>query len=96
MEDENKPTEPAQAVALKYRPRVESAPVLVAKGRGKIAERIVEIAREHKVPVYKNKTMTSMLMAIDLEREIPPELYRAVAEVLAYVYRLDREKGRSR
>ena len=45
------------------------------------------------MPIYQNKTLVNMLMALELDREIPPELYRSIAEVMAYVYRMDRERG---
>lgn len=78
-----------QAVALSYERGTTTSPQVVAKGRGQLADRIVELAAEHCIPIYKNKTLTGLLMAVELDREIPPELYKAVAEVLAQIYRLD-------
>lgn len=78
-----------RAVALKYTQKKDSAPRVVAKGRGEIAEKIIELAKEHNVPVYEDKNLTQILEALDLETEIPAELYRAVAEVLAFIYRLN-------
>jgi flagellar biosynthesis protein len=78
-----------RAVALKYTQKKDSAPRVVAKGRGEIAEKIIEVAKEHNVPVYEDKNLTQILEALDLETEIPAELYRAVAEVLAFIYRLN-------
>lgn len=78
-----------KAVALKYTQKKDSAPRVVAKGRGEIAEKIIEVAKEHNVPVYEDKNLTQILEALDLETEIPAELYRAVAEVLAFIYRLN-------
>ena len=72
-----------QAIAIRYKDKEDPAPKVVAKGAGYVAEQIVSAAKQHSVPVYKNKTLTAMLMAVDLDREIPPELYQAVAEVLA-------------
>lgn len=83
-----------QAVAISYNDQKDSAPRVVAKGAGFIAEQILTAAKQHAVPVYQNKTLTGMLMAVELDREIPPELYQAVAEVLAYVYRLDQTQGK--
>lgn len=77
------------AVAIKYEQQNNDAPVVVAKGYGIIAENIVAAAQKHSVPVYQNKVLAGMLMAVDIDSQIPPELYQAVAEVLAYVYRLD-------
>ena len=79
----------AKAVALKYNEHDGNAPKIVAKGAGIIAGKILDSAKEHGVPIYQNKTLTGMLMAVELDREIPPELYQAVAEVLAHIYRLD-------
>lgn len=82
-----------RAVAISYDKAVDGAPKVVAKGSGAVAERIIEIARENKIPLYKNKTLSGMLMAVELDREIPPALYQAVAEILAHVYRVDRTLG---
>jgi flagellar biosynthesis protein len=77
-----------KAVALKYRHKVDDAPKVVAKGRGIIAERIIEIAEEHHIPLKRDPALIEVLSKMDLDQEIPPELYRAVAEVLAYVYKM--------
>jgi flagellar biosynthesis protein len=77
------------AAALRYEPEKDDAPRLVAKGRGKIAERIIELAREHGVTIYEDHELTEVLSRLDLNQMIPPELYYAVAEVLAFVYRLN-------
>ncbi|CAB1072255.1 Uncharacterized homolog of the cytoplasmic domain of flagellar protein FhlB [Olavius algarvensis Delta 1 endosymbiont] len=78
-----------KAVALKYNGQTDRAPRVVAKGRNKIAEKIIDIAKEHDVPLYEDKNLIQILEALELEAEIPPELYRAVAEVLAFIYRLN-------
>jgi flagellar biosynthesis protein len=78
-----------KAVALKYEKEKDAAPRIVAKGRGLVAEKIIEAARAHRVPLYEDKNLVQVLEALDLETEIPPELYRAVAEVLAFIYRLN-------
>ena len=80
-----------KAVALKYDNEKDHAPKVIAKGRGDIAERIIEIAKAHHLPLYEDKNLVQILEAFELETEIPPELYRAVAEVLAFVYRLNRK-----
>jgi len=81
--------EKPKAVALKYEKEKDGAPRIVAKGRGVIAQKIIEAARAHSVPLYEDKNLVQVLEALDLETEIPPELYRAVAEVLAFIYRLN-------
>ena len=78
-----------KAVALKYDRKKNRAPRVIAKGRGEIAEKIIEVAKAHNVPLYEDKNLIQILEALDLETEIPPELYRAVAEVLAFIYRLN-------
>ncbi len=81
-----------KAVALKYDGEKDKAPRIIAKGRGNIAAKIIDIAREHDIPLYEDNNLIQILEALDLETEIPPELYRAVAEVLAFIYRLNGEK----
>ncbi|MBB6732832.1 EscU/YscU/HrcU family type III secretion system export apparatus switch protein [Cohnella zeiphila] len=82
-----------KAVALKYSPETSSAPVVVAKGRGLIADEIVKRAQENGVPIQEDASLVEVLSKLDLEQEIPPELYRLVAEVLSFVYRADRRAG---
>ena len=84
-----------KAVALKYDMQKDIAPKVIAKGRGHVAEHILETAQKNSVPVYRNKTLVNMLMALEIDREIPPELYKAIAEVMAYVYKMDKAKGQS-
>lgn len=77
------------AVALKYSGG-DSAPTVVAKGRGLIAERIIERAREHGVYVHESPALVALLAEVDLDQHIPPVLYLAVAELLAWLYRVER------
>ncbi len=74
-----------KAIALRYEQGVDQAPVVVAKGMGEIAERIIEVAKSHGVPVLEDKELTEALIRVDIYEEIPPELYRAVAKVLVFV-----------
>jgi len=76
-----------KAAALKYR-RGDSAPSLVAKGRGLVAEKIISLARQHGVPIREDRNMVEILSTLDLYEEIPAELYKAVAEILAYIYKM--------
>ncbi len=75
-----------RSAALSY--SGQGAPVLVAKGGGEVAQRIIDRAREHNVPIVEDGQLAEVLCQVPLGDEIPPELYVAVAEVLAYVYRL--------
>ncbi len=79
------------AAALRYDPAEHSAPVVVAAGRGDLAKKIKEIAREHNIPVYEDEALADALVKLGARVEIPPELYQAVAGVLAYVARLDQK-----
>lgn len=77
-----------KAAALRYDSEKDSAPKVIAKGYGSIAERIIEIARQHAIPIKDDPELVEVLSSLDLYQEIPPELYRAVAEILAFVYRI--------
>lgn len=76
------------AVALAYGAG-EGAPRVVAKGQGLVAEQIMQRAREAGVFVHESKELVSLLMQVDLDREIPPALYRAIAELLAWLYHIE-------
>lgn len=83
-----------KAVALSYDQERDNAPKVVAKGHGNIAERILEVARENNVPTYEDPDLTHLLDALELDTEIPAELYRAVAEVLVFIHRMNNEYNR--
>ena len=96
-EPETDPNAERKAVALKYDPETNTAPRVVAKGKGYVADNILAAAQSNSIPVYQNKSLVNLLMALDLDKEIPPELYTTVAEVLAYIYRMDsKAKARRR
>ncbi len=91
MPPKSKDGEPrALAVALKYSPG-DSAPTVVAKGRGLIAEEIIARAREHGIFVHESPELVALLSQVNLDGEIPPQLYIAVAELLAWIYQVERE-----
>ncbi len=77
------------AVALGYDADKDSVPSVVAKGSGQVAARIIELAQEHNIPIRKDEDLVLALAELDLGEVIPAELYPAVAEVLAYVYRMN-------
>jgi len=83
------------AAALRYRPEQDAAPRVTAIGRGRMAEQILAVAAANDVPVVADPDLAELLAALDLEMEIPPALYRAVAEVLVYLYRLDTPAAKS-
>ncbi len=78
-----------KAVALRYDAEKEHAPKIVAKGSGYLAQRILELAREHDVQVHEDPDLVEVLAKLDVNTEIPERLYQAVAEVLAFLYRLN-------
>ena len=92
-EKENEPRNPTRAAAISYDPKDNDAPVLAAFGEGYVAQKIVEIARESGVPVLPDPGLSSMLSKVSVGDEIPPEMYEAVAKVLAFVGEIDRRYG---
>ncbi len=76
------------AAALSYDPREKGAPKVVAAGQGKIAEQILELARQNGIPICDDPVLAGVLSRVNLGQEIPPELYQVVAEVLAYIYKV--------
>ncbi|GGD68522.1 EscU/YscU/HrcU family type III secretion system export apparatus switch protein [Paenibacillus nasutitermitis] len=85
-----------KAVALKYEPGERQAPVVIAKGSGSIAEAILGKAAENGIPVQQDSSLVEVLSKLDIDQEIPPELYTLVAEILSFVYRSDRKAGEIR
>ena len=81
------------AVAISYEPG-EAAPKILATGKGKVAEKIIETAKENKVPTYKDNKLASTLSKLQLGDMIPPELYEVVAEILVFVDDMDRMKAK--
>ncbi|CAM5235986.1 Flagellar biosynthetic protein FlhB OS=Stutzerimonas stutzeri OX=316 GN=CXK95_13155 PE=3 SV=1 [Stutzerimonas stutzeri] len=78
--------QPRQAIALSYDGR--HTPTLTAKGDDELAEMILAIAREHEVPIYENAELVKLLARLELGNEIPPELYRVIAEIIAFAWYL--------
>ncbi len=81
-----------KAVALKYKAGDDDAPRIAAKGIGVVAEKIIDLARKHGIPVRDDPDLVEILSRLDLDSEIPPELYVVVAELLAFVYGLNQKK----
>ncbi|MGG4439644.1 EscU/YscU/HrcU family type III secretion system export apparatus switch protein [Brevibacillus fortis] len=82
-----------QAVALKYQAGIMEAPKIVAKGKGYVADNILKTAKEHDIPVQEDPSLVEVLGKLDLDQQIPPQLYQVVAEILAFVYRIDKGGG---
>ncbi|MCC7081657.1 MAG: EscU/YscU/HrcU family type III secretion system export apparatus switch protein [Burkholderiales bacterium] len=91
----NLPPDRCAAVALAYAEN-DPAPKVVAKGRGLIARAIIERARAAGVFVHDSPELVGLLMQVDLDQHIPPQLYLAVAEVLAWIYRLEQRRAPGR
>lgn len=79
-----------RAVALRYRPSEDQAPRVTAKGAGSAAEKIIALARKQGIPVQEDPGLIQVLARLDFYQEIPPKIYAVVAEILAFVYRLNR------
>lgn len=86
MDDLNK-----EAVALRYNRKKDSAPKVVAKGKGVVAKNIIELAKENGISIREDADLVQILSKIDINEEIPPKLYKAVAKILVFVYK-SREK----
>lgn len=89
MSTPKQPSSQQVAVALAYGQGDGGAPKVVAKGRGLIAQAIIERAKQHNVFVHESEDLVGLLMKVELDHEIPPQLYLAVAELLAWMYRLE-------
>ncbi len=81
--------QPLQVVALRYRPKLDGAPAVVAKGRGIVAQKILDLARANEVPIREDRNLVEILSVLDLDQEVPPEAYKVVAELLAFLYRIN-------
>jgi flagellar biosynthesis protein len=93
IEEAREKTAPAErkaAIALRYDIDRDKAPLVLASGRGAVADEILRIAEENRIPLYEDPELAKLLAKLELDTEIPPELYTLVAEVLFFVYKLDR------
>ena len=81
-----------KAVALRFDKTQESAPRVIASGKGESAENIIKIAKIHDLPIQKNEDLVELLSKVELNREVPDNLYKAVAEVFAFIYKMSGEK----
>ena len=79
------------AVSLKYDSRVNKSPLVTAKGKGLIADKIIALAKKNNIPIKEDPDLVQLLSQVDLNREIPASLYKVVAEILSFVYKLNNE-----
>lgn len=82
-----------KAVALGYNRKKDNAPKVVASGSGEIANNIIKLAKEHKIPIKEDPDLIEILSKVEVNQEIPPNLYKAVAEVFSFLYKLTNKKG---
>ena len=85
-----------KAVALKYDKSGQGAPKVVAKGQGEIAQKIKEKAEEFDVPIFKNEALASSLLNLNLDEQIPANLYKAVAEVFVWLMQSEKKASKSK
>ncbi len=85
-----------EAIVLKYDNEKEIAPKVVAKGKGKIAENILNAAKEHQIPVQEDPSLAELLGQLNINETVPEELYQVVAEVFAFIYKIDKEAKKGR
>ncbi|OEH91246.1 EscU/YscU/HrcU family type III secretion system export apparatus switch protein [Bacillus solimangrovi] len=78
-----------QAVALTYKEKTENSPKVIAKGKGVVAENIIETAKSSNIPIQEDPSLVELLGKLEINETIPEDLYQAVAEVFSFVYRLD-------
>ena len=80
-----------KAAALRYDKAKQKAPKVVAKGEGKTAAKIIELAYEHNIPIKKDEDLVEMLSQVELDKEVPPQMYKAVAEVFSFIYNVTKK-----
>lgn len=85
-------TNEKKAAALKYDIKLNQAPIVIAKGKGEVANNIIRIAKENKLPIKKDADLVELLTNIELDKEVPDNMYKAVAEIFSYIYELSRKK----
>lgn len=81
-----------EAVALRYNSKIQDAPKVIAKGKGYVADSILQKALENQIPIQEDASLVELLGNLKINEKIPEELYQAVAEVFAFIYQLDKNK----
>ncbi|MEK7376975.1 MAG: EscU/YscU/HrcU family type III secretion system export apparatus switch protein [Candidatus Margulisiibacteriota bacterium] len=89
-DNNNKDKDKKTAIAIRYEMDKDRAPLIVASGKGVVADEILRIAQENRIPLHENPTLAQMLGKLQIDTPVPPELYVLVAQVLFFVYQLDR------
>ncbi|MCL7746450.1 EscU/YscU/HrcU family type III secretion system export apparatus switch protein [Halalkalibacter alkaliphilus] len=83
---------PKKAAALRYQPEMDLSPKVVGTGKGLIAEEIILKAKEHNIPIQEDTSLVELLAELEVNQSIPIELYEIVAEIFAFIYKIDRNK----
>ncbi|ANE32264.1 FlhB C-terminus-related protein [Campylobacter hyointestinalis subsp. hyointestinalis LMG 9260] len=81
-----------KAVALGYNNKKDNAPKVLASGKGEVASKIIEAARKYEIPIKEDSDLVEILSKVDINQEIPPNLYKAVAEIFSFLYRATKIK----
>lgn len=89
-----KPAKKPKAAALRYNQGVDQSPTMVASGAGEIAEQIIKLAREHNIPIHEDADLVEILAHLKPGDEIPPATYAVVAEILAFIYKVNDSAGK--
>ena len=89
-----KNTDKKAAIAVHYDKDHDAAPKIVAKGKGTVADKIIELAKKSDIPMYQDRDLVEILSKLDLGAEIPAEMYKLIAEVLVFVYRSNNKAGK--
>ena len=93
MNSKENQTQTGRAVALRYLPGKDAAPRVTAKGTGLVARKIIELARQHGIPIQEDPALVEVLSQLDFYQEIPPSVYVIVAEILAFIYSMNRHRS---
>jgi len=80
-----------KAVALQYDAQINNAPTVIAKGKGRLAEKIIEMAEQKKIHIHHDESLANILLQLDILEEIPSELYQIIAQVFMFIYELDQK-----
>ncbi|PPB52490.1 type III secretion system protein [Campylobacter hyointestinalis subsp. hyointestinalis] len=81
-----------KAVALGYNKKKDNAPKVLVSGKGEVASKIIEAARKYEIPIKEDSDLVEILSKVDINQEIPPNLYKAVAEIFSFLYRATKIK----
>lgn len=81
-----------KAAALKYDLDKDNAPKITAKGKGELAKQIIKIAKEKDIPIKKDEDLVELLTKLEIDQEIPPDMYKAIAEIFAFIYDLSQKR----